>query len=743
MQGQRSAVSTLAENLSSDHGSTSSDAGINQQMSWNNTQTSAQNQLSDYMMSSDADVTYLGHASHEEQSSSGWNVGETSSSCARNQSELDERKTEDGWPSFTSFHSGAAHILDDGHYESSDILLLDNVDVNSNNNQATDASPLLQNSSYDIRNGDLNMGSGFGDEEDDDCQVVERPNTFKSNGSSNGQMPFASSSSDPFGVSSGSGGYLMEESDGRPGCSMDGRRLSCKRKAFEGNAGQSSGTGSSTYFQHAGRSLWHAMPATQGAMSSTSMSAPDAIIAIDVSDQDFLIERDIERGQEFSTNARLGLHVGGSASTSPLTLNASGTAESSRQNLCLQINGSNQQDSIPGNLLSTEANVGNTSFPSSQQSARLRLHNHFFESRPASTEENEGFHVSSGLHIPSLRWSRQSRRYEASSSRASSSSASGISGETDAVLYEETTTRSVPRNISEHPVFASATEMRNSSENPPQMRSTGGNINVAGNIASSSRAGSISGVNSSMPNWSHRGSPQYPRRLSEIVRRSLLTSAGTESGSQTSNRALLRSAASQEVAISSASDNHEHHLPNSRSAMLERHLDGAFGVPYSLRTLAASSEGRNSRLVSEIRNVLDLMRRGEGLRFEDVMILDQSVLFGMADIHDRHRDMRLDVDNMSYEELLALEERIGNVCTGLSEETIISCLKQMKYVDLKIEGQVETEPCCICQEEYKDGEDLGTLECNHDFHVECIKQWLMHKNLCPICKMTGLSTQDG
>lgn len=31
------------------------------------------------------------------------------------------------------------------------------------------------------------------------------------------------------------------------------------------------------------------------------------------------------------------------------------------------------------------------------------------------------------------------------------------------------------------------------------------------------------------------------------------------------------------------------------------------------------------------------------------MILDQSVFFGTADIHDRHRDMRVDVDNMSYE----------------------------------------------------------------------------------------------
>lgn len=37
------------------------------------------------------------------------------------------------------------------------------------------------------------------------------------------------------------------------------------------------------------------------------------------------------------------------------------------------------------------------------------------------------------------------------------------------------------------------------------------------------------------------------------------------------------------------------------------------------------------------------------LVFQDVMILDQSGFFGMVDIQDRHRDMRLDVDNMSYE----------------------------------------------------------------------------------------------
>lgn len=226
-----------------------------------------------------------------------------------------------------------------------------------------------------------------------------------------------------------------------------------------------------------------------------------------------------------------------------------------------------------------------------------------------------------------------------------------------------------------------------------------------------------------------------------MVRRSLLSNAGAEAGGQNSNNHGVRlgSTLPQEMVLPTGPDNHGNRVLSSRSAYLDRHLDGAFGVPYSLRTLAAAGEGRGSIMSEQIRQVLDLMRRGEGLRFEDVMILDRSVIFGMADIHDRHRDMRLDVDNMSYEELLALEERIGNVSTGLSEEAIVSRLKRQKYVLSKTDDP-ETEPCSICREEYKNGEDLGALECGHNFHTECIKQWLTHKNLCPICKTTGLHT---
>ncbi|GJX61954.1 hypothetical protein Tco_0294854, partial [Tanacetum coccineum] len=63
----------------------------------------------------------------------------------------------------------------------------------------------------------------------------------------------------------------------------------------------------------------------------------------------------------------------------------------------------------------------------------------------------------------------------------------------------------------------------------------------------------------------------------------------------------------------------------------------------------------------------------------DYMVFDPFIN-GVADLHDRHRDMRLDVDNLSCEELLALEERIGDVKTGLTEDVILKSMKQRKHM---------------------------------------------------------------
>ncbi|XP_077216936.1 uncharacterized protein LOC143851403 isoform X2 [Tasmannia lanceolata] len=111
-----------------------------------------------------------------------------------------------------------------------------------------------------------------------------------------------------------------------------------------------------------------------------------------------------------------------------------------------------------------------------------------------------------------------------------------------------------------------------------------------------------------------------------------------------------------------------------------------------------------------------------------MMMMDHSAFYGSTNLLDQHRDMRLDIENMSYEELLALEERIGNVNTGLSEDMISKCLKESMY------PSEEGTMCIICLEEYNKTEKVAAMDCGHNYHRGCIEKWLLMKNACPVCK---------
>ncbi|XP_008793388.2 probable E3 ubiquitin-protein ligase HIP1 [Phoenix dactylifera] len=123
---------------------------------------------------------------------------------------------------------------------------------------------------------------------------------------------------------------------------------------------------------------------------------------------------------------------------------------------------------------------------------------------------------------------------------------------------------------------------------------------------------------------------------------------------------------------------------------------------------------------------------------EGIVMIDQSMFYDPSDLFDRYRDMRLDIDNMSYEELLALEESIGNVSTGLSEDRILACLIKRVHCSNQTHDDQEERSCAICLEEYKDRDNLGSMKCGHDFHIGCIRKWLEIKNVCPVCKASAL-----
>lgn len=85
--------------------------------------------------------------------------------------------------------------------------------------------------------------------------------------------------------------------------------------------------------------------------------------------------------------------------------------------------------------------------------------------------------------------------------------------------------------------------------------------------------------------------------------------------------------------------------------------------------------------------------------------------------------------NLSYEELLELQERLGRVPTGLSDREIRS---------LPIQTYESTEDgafCVICQLDIEEEQKIITLpKCGHIFHQNCVGQWLKDNRSCPACR---------
>ena len=87
-------------------------------------------------------------------------------------------------------------------------------------------------------------------------------------------------------------------------------------------------------------------------------------------------------------------------------------------------------------------------------------------------------------------------------------------------------------------------------------------------------------------------------------------------------------------------------------------------------------------------------------------------------------------DKMSYEQLLQLEEEVGNVNKGLSKDKI-------KKIPIKPFHKAlfdDNLDCIICMEKFEENEQVKQLLCGHIFHGECIDKWLEKEKKCPFCK---------
>ncbi|CAL5366933.1 unnamed protein product [Camellia sinensis] len=319
-----------------------------------------------------------------------------------------------------------------------------------------------------------------------------------------------------------------------------------------------------------------------------------------------------------------------------------------------------------------------------------------------------------------------------SSSSASASSPVILARGSDALRVEENS-RYIPRSTSVQSTLAPGT-LRNSPRNLSSQNGFSGTQLSAPphfrqhNVTRGFQNGFTAGIHpSSTPSgFPHRNlAEEYVERLSSIVNHSTVRLASSVSEGQTTN-----------LPIPSVGGRLESGVGNVR----------AFQAQPRPGVLMIRDEGHNAVMPSILPHVqplgaaqlrATLIRRAlQVLHWvEDGIIVHEPLFYEEPDVHE---NMRLDVDDMSYEELLALEDQIGNVSTGLSEEAILAAVRRHCYLSMKLGPPVEEEPCCICQEDYVDGKELGKLNCGHEFHFDCIKQWLVQKNNCPICKKTAV-----
>ncbi|CAH8282039.1 unnamed protein product [Eruca vesicaria subsp. sativa] len=195
----------------------------------------------------------------------------------------------------------------------------------------------------------------------------------------------------------------------------------------------------------------------------------------------------------------------------------------------------------------------------------------------------------------------------------------------------------------------------------------------------------------------------------------------------------------------SFSPSNSYSRPNSSTGWLRSMIPGgpSEADPSSALVNRDGLSGYNVNGIAEVLLALERIEQGHELTYEQLASLETNLfLSGMISFYDQHSDMRLDIDNMSYEELLALGDEIGTVSTALSEEALSRSLRKSIYQETDENGAISLDKeddikCSICQEEYVDGDEVGTMPCEHMYHVSCVEQWLRMKNWCPICKTSA------
>ena len=98
---------------------------------------------------------------------------------------------------------------------------------------------------------------------------------------------------------------------------------------------------------------------------------------------------------------------------------------------------------------------------------------------------------------------------------------------------------------------------------------------------------------------------------------------------------------------------------------------------------------------------------------------------------DIYEDMgSLTLNPRSFRDEVIFNFREGN--KGLTKE-FVDKLPKIK-IDSKNKKSINPNKCVICNEVFKEGDEVIKVICHHYFHSKCIMEWFEFNNYCPICR---------
>ncbi|XP_028290845.1 E3 ubiquitin-protein ligase RNF6-like [Gouania willdenowi] len=114
-----------------------------------------------------------------------------------------------------------------------------------------------------------------------------------------------------------------------------------------------------------------------------------------------------------------------------------------------------------------------------------------------------------------------------------------------------------------------------------------------------------------------------------------------------------------------------------------------------------------------------------------------------GDVNSTDSDL---VEDITIHELQLLQlflldnEEDDELPQRLTKEQIDN-LSTRTYDQASVEEEVD-DACCICINEYTQGNKLRLLPCSHEFHIHCIDHWLSENNTCPLCRQPILAAHQ-